>query len=94
MADVPQLPASPESVEIAIDQLVGSVAALSAINEALLTHVMTLAPQTAETLELHLAIHAEMTHQSLQSESETVRQQFKRAVANAQEQILTFRRTR
>jgi len=94
MARIPQLPASQESVEAAIDRLIGSVAALSTISEALLTHVMTLAPQEAETLELHLAIHAEMTHQSLQSESETVQQHFKRAVANAQEQILTFRRTR
>lgn len=93
MPQISQLPASPEAVEIAIDQLFGSVAALSAISEALLTHVMTLAPQTAENLGLHLGIHAEMTHQTLLSESEGVRQQFQQAIARAQEQILAFRRT-
>ena len=93
MRDPPQVPASAESVEAAIDRLFGSVAALSAISEALLTHVMTLVPQMAETLALHLEIHAAMGQQALQSESETVHQQFKQTVARAQEQILIFRRT-
>nr|WP_297529387.1 hypothetical protein [uncultured Roseateles sp.] len=87
MTELQKLPLTMEQAEAAIDGLTGRIVAMSAIQQALIAHIIQIAPTGIDLLRTRVALQTADAQELIHNESEGCRQLFLHEVASANQLI-------